>query len=218
MASQDKKISALTAWFYQDIVGTANIVVAHLGGNYKIAMSAISQYVLGNRRIGTNNTGDIVTIDDEQQLTDKILISPGINSPVEITATSTEINYLEGLDRNVKTALDTIGGDILVSENRVEDLSSTVNALQADKIYLVRRGAGATSITILASTISEDKINPYSLSISVYGETSISTMKLLNLSNISISTDQTSLKHITIGDVEPEKTYRIVIRYRLVEE
>jgi hypothetical protein len=122
MAVEDKKISSLTEWVYSNIVDAANIVVAHAGGNYRIAMSAIRQYVLGNRRIGTNNTGDIVTIDDEQQLTDKILISPGINSPVEITATSTQMNHLSGLGQNVQNALNGIGSNILTIENRIDAL------------------------------------------------------------------------------------------------
>ena len=113
--------------------------------------------------------------------------------------------------------LDSIGSDIFTIENSIDNLSLIVNALQADKIYSVGMGTSATSITIDASSIDNDKINPYSLSVSVYEQTSISSMTLLNLSNISISISDDTLSSITIGDVESGKSYRIVIRYRLVE-
>jgi len=220
MAAQDKKISSLTEWLYNNIVDAANIVVAHAGANYRIMMSTIRQYVLGNREIGGAGSRDIVTTTDEQILANKRLDSPSFNDDVLLNSnvTATQMNHLSGLGQNVQNALNSIGGDILTIENRIDDLDLAVNALQADKIYSVGMGAGATSITIHASSISEYKINPDSLSISVYEQTGSLSRKLLNLSSINISISNDILSSITIGDVEPGTAYQIVIRYRLVEE
>ncbi|MDY0388338.1 MAG: hypothetical protein RBT65_14710 [Methanolobus sp.] len=220
MAAQDKKISALTEWIYGSIADTANIVVAHAGENYKIAMSTIRQYVLGDRVIGGAGSRDIVTNGDEQILAYKMLYEPSFNDEVTLSwdVTATQMNFLSGLGQNVQNALNSLGGDILTIENRIDDLELAVNALQADKIYSVGIGAAATSITIHASSISEYKINPDSLSISVYEQTGSLSRKLINLSSINISISDNLLSSITIGDVEPGTAYQIVIRYRLVEE
>lgn len=222
MAAQDKKISSLTQWLYDNIVDAANIVVAHAGENYRIAMSTIRQYVLGNRVINGIGSNDIPTNGGTQTLANKRLDSPSFNSdtPLSSAVTATQMNYLQNLDVNVKQALNGIAGDLSTVENDVGVLYSIVDALQADKIYSVGIGteAGISSIKINASSISGNKINPYSLSISVYEQTSTLTMKLLNLSDIDIVISNDFLSSITIGDVYPEKTYRIVIRYRLLDE
>ena len=221
MAAQDKKISSLTEWIYQSIEGLANIVVAHDGENYRTEMSTSRQYVLGDREIGGAGSRDIVTTGDTQILANKRIDDPSFNSDTPTLSgniTATQMNHLSGLGQNVQNAINSIGGDILTIENRIDGLDSTVNALQADKIYSVGMGTAATSITIQASSIDADKIDPYSLSISVYEQTSISSMTLLNLSNISISISDGILSSITIGDVEPGKSYQIVIRYRLTDE
>jgi len=312
MAAEDKKISSLSEWIYENIVNAANIVVAHAGTNYRIAMSTLKQYVLGDRNIGGIGSGDIVTTTDEQILTGKRIDEPSFNDSVKLSwdVTATQMNHLSGLSQNVQNALNSIGGDILTIENSIENLNGEVDALQevlgdreiggtdsgdivttddaqtltnktlwapsfngvetlntnvtatqmnflqnldvnvketldtiggdigtiangmanlnstvdalsvqADKIYLGAIVAGSTSETIHASSISEYKINPYSLSISVYESTSGLSMKLLNLSNINIliSGDYDILSSITIGDVVVGGLYMIVIRYRLAE-
>ena len=221
MAANDKKISSLTEWAYQSIADAANIVVAHLGGNYRITMSTIRKYVLGDRVIGGAGSNDIPTNGGEQILANKRIYDPSFNSDTPTLSgniTATQMNYLENLDVNVKQALDSIGNDIHGVENTVENLSTTINALQADKIYSIPIGAAATYITINASSIPGENINPYSLSISVYEQTGSLSMKLLSSSNIGISISNDILSSITIGNVEPGKDYRIVIRYRLVEQ
>lgn len=219
MAANDKKISSLTEWAYSNIVDAANIVVAHAGGNYRIAMSAIRQYVLGNREIGGTGSRDITTNADEQILTHKRLYSPSFNDDVELNwnVTATQMNHLSGLSHNVQSVLNSIGSDIMTIEDRIDGLDSTINTLQADKIYSngIGVGAGVTYITINASSISNDDINPYSLSISVYEQTSPLSMKLLNLSDIDILISDGILSSIRIADVVPQKAYQIVIRYRL---
>ena len=222
MAAQDKKISSLTQWLYGNIVDAANIVVAHAGENYRIAMSTIRQYVLGNRVINGNDFGDIPTNGGEQTFLNKRLDEPAFNSdtPLSYEVTATQMNYLQNLDVNIKTKFTAIDNTAATNENSIEEINNRLDALQADRIYSygIGVGAGESSIKINASSISGNKINPYSLSISVYEQTSPLTMKLLNLSDIDISISGDFLSSITIGEVLPESTYRIVIRYRLLDE
>lgn len=222
MAAQDKKIGSLTEWLYSNIVDAANIVVAHAGENYRVAMSAIRQYVLGNRVINGTDFGDIPTNGGEQTLLNKRLDEPAFNSDTQLSyeVTATQMNHLRGLDVNVKQKFNNLDLDIFGIENNIYNLLDAVNALQADKIYSAGIGteAGVSSIKINASSISGDKINPYSLSISVYEQISLLTMKLLNPSDIDILISNDFLSSITIAEVLPGKTYRIVIRYRLLDE
>jgi len=51
-------------------------------------------------------SGDIVGTSDTQTLTGKTLTSPKINEDVAITATSTEINYTDGVTSAIQTQLD----------------------------------------------------------------------------------------------------------------
>ena len=131
MAAEDKKISSLPEWLYEDIVGIANIVAAYAGGNYRIAMETIRQYVLGNREIGGTGSGDIVTTTDEQILIEKRLDSPSFNDdvPLNSNVTATQMNFLSGLDFNVRQVLNGIGSDILTIENIIGDLNGEVDAL-----------------------------------------------------------------------------------------
>lgn len=218
MAAEDKKISVLTEWIYGSIQDAANIVVAHVGSNYRIALSTLKQYVLGDREIGGAGSRDVTTNSDEQILTHKRLDSPSFNDDVELNSnvTATQMNFLQNLDVNVKGRFDVIASDILGVENNIEDLQSTVGALQADKIYSSGQGAGSESIVLSASTIGGgDRIDPDSLSISVYEQTSASSMKLINLSKIVVARSGDYLSSVTIADVVSGNSYQIVIRYRV---
>jgi microcystin-dependent protein len=53
-------------------------------------------------------TGAVVGTTNTQTLTNKTLTSPKINENVAISATSTEINYVDGVTSNIQTQLDTI--------------------------------------------------------------------------------------------------------------
>jgi hypothetical protein len=218
MAAEDKKISVLTEWIYASIQDAANIVVAHVGSNYRIALSTLKQYVLGNREIDGTGSDDIPTNGGTQIFTNKRLDSPSFNDDVELNSnvTATQMNFLQNLNVNVKGRFDVIASDILGVENNVENLISTVDALQADKIYSSGQGAGSESIVLSASTIGGgDRIDPDSLSISVYEQTSASSMKLINLSNIVVARSDDYLSSVTIADVVSGKSYQIVIRYRV---
>jgi hypothetical protein len=218
MAAEDKKISVLTEWLYANIVDAANIVVAYAGANYRIAMSTLKQYVLGNRTIDGTSPGDIPTNGGSQMFTNKRLDNPSFNSDTTLNnnVTATQMNFLANLDVNVKQKFDSLDSDVSGIENNIYELLDAVNALQADKIFSIGQGTSSTSITISASTIGGgDRIDPNSLSIFVYDQESVSLLKLLNLSNISIAISDGYLSSVTIGDVIPGRSYRIVIRYRV---
>jgi len=221
MAVNDKKISSLTEWLYANIVDAANIVVAHAGGNYRIMMSTLKQYVLGDRTIDGTGSGDIPTNDGVQILTNKRLDNPSFNDNTTLNSnvTATQMNLLQNLDVNVKQKFDSLDSDVSGIENNIYDLLNAVNALQADKIYSIGQGASSTSITIDASTIdSLNRIDPNSLSIFVYEQRSATLLQLVNLSNIFIAISGNYLSSVTIGDVVQGKSYQIVIRYRVIAQ
>ena len=220
MAAEDKKISALTTWAYAEIQAAATIVVAHASDNYKIALSTLKQYVLGNKTIDGTGSGDIPTNGGTQTFVNKRLDAPSFNNYVTLDSavTATQMNFLKDLDTNVNAKFENIDANVLGVENIVEGLLNTISALQADKIYSASHAAGGTSIVLGSTAIdSGNKIDPDSLSISVY-EYSLGTsvaLKLLNLSNIVISKSGDYLSNITIADTTHGNTYQIVIRYRV---
>lgn len=220
MAVQDKKIGSLTEWVYGNIADTANIVVAYAGANYRIVMSTLKQYVLGNRTIDGIGPSDIPTNSGVQTFTNKRLNNPAFNSDttLNIAVTATQMNYLQNLDVNVKQALDSVGAYAHELEDSILDLMTAVNVLQADKIYSEQHSASGGQILLTAAEISGgNPIDPKSLSISVY-EYSFGTqgvLTLLNLSGIVVSTSGSNLSNVTIANVTVGMTYQIVIRYRL---
>jgi hypothetical protein len=221
MAAEDKKISVLTEWLYGSIANAANIIVAHAGANYRIAMSTLKQYVLGDREINGTRSGDIPTNGGSQMFTNKRLDAPSFNSDTTLNSnvTATQMNLLQNLDVNVKQKFDSLDSDVSGIENNIYDLLDAVNALQADKIYSIGQGASSTSITIDASIIdSLNRIDPNSLSIFVYEQRSATLLQLVNLSNIFIAISGNYLSSVTIGDVVQGKSYQIVIRYRVIAQ
>ena len=72
-------------------------------------------------------SGDIVGTSDTQTLTGKTLTSPKINEDVAITATSTEINYTDGVTSAIQTQLD----------NRVNIADPAID------YYITNSGSGA---------------------------------------------------------------------------
>lgn len=220
MAVQDKKISALATWAYTSINAAATIVVALAADNYQIALSTLKQYVLENKEIGGVAAGSVVTNNASQTLSNKALSNPDINGTI-VSVTGENINHLSGLSENVQSAIDNLTHDMSVAESHIDAVEEKVDALQADKIYSTSRAAASTSIYLAASEIGGgEEIDAHSLSISVYIQTSTLSMRLVNLSNINISyamgtPPSSKLTNVTIGDVDTDKIYHIIIRYRV---
>ena len=54
-----------------------------------------------------SNTSDVVLLTSTQTLTNKTLTSPKVNEDVVVTATATELNYVDGVTSAIQTQLDT---------------------------------------------------------------------------------------------------------------
>ena len=173
MAANDKKISSLTEWVYSNIADAANIVVAHAGANYRIMMSTIRQYVLGNREINGTGSNDIPTNGGTQILANKRLNEPSFNSDVRLSSdvTATEMNFLSGLDHNVKNTLNNIGNDILTIENRIDNLEEDVGSIASPPFVATYDwNAGGDSLSLLASVLSPDvsMVDPGKVIVQIY--------------------------------------------------
>jgi hypothetical protein len=94
-------------------------------------------------------TGNIVGTSDTQTLTNKTLTSPKINEDVVVTATATELNYVDGVTSAIQTQLDgkvdeslfDTKGDILVAsaDNTPAKLAAGTNG------YLLTANSSATN-------------------------------------------------------------------------
>jgi hypothetical protein len=90
-------------------------------------------------------TGAVVGTTNTQTLTNKTLTSPKINEDVVLTATATELNYVDGVTSSVQTQLDaklalaggTMTGAIAMGTNKITGLGTpTADADAATKAYV----------------------------------------------------------------------------------
>lgn len=214
MATEDKKISSLTEWLYASVQDAANMVVAHFGSNYRIALSTLKRYVLGDREIGGTGSGDIVTTTDEQTLIEKRLDSPSFNDNVKLDSavTATQVNLLKNLDFNVKAQLDSIGSDIMTIENRIDDLEEDVGSITLSTFVATRDfSAGGDSLSFLASALSPDvsMVDPGKVIVQIYilnGTARILASDVV----IQINTNELNEFHsISLSGLEPGKQYSL---------
>ena len=214
MAANDKKISSLTEWAYNNIEDVANIVVAHAGANYRIAMQTIRRYVLGDRTIGGAGSRDIVTTTDEQILANKRLEKPSFNDDVLLNSnvTATQLNHLSGLGQNVQNALNGIGSDILTIENRIDDLEGDVGSIASPPFVATYDfNAGGEAFSLLADQLSPDvsMVDPGKVIVQIYILNG--TARILD-SNvvIQINTNELNEFHsISLGSLEQGKQYSL---------
>lgn len=214
MAAEDKKISSLTEWIYGSIEDLANIVVAHAGANYRIAMQTIRQYVLGDREIGGDGSRDIVTTTDKQTLIEKRLDSPSFNDDTKLDSavTATQVNLLKNLDFNVKAQLDSIGSDIMTIENRIDDLEEDVGSITLSTFVATYDfNAGGDSLSFLASVLSPDvsMVDPGKVIVQIYilnGTARILASDVV----IQINTNEFNEFHsISLSGLDPGKQYSL---------
>ena len=84
-------------------------------------------------------TGNVVGTTDTQTLTNKTLTSPKINEDVALTATATELNYVDGVTSAIQTQLDaklalaggTMTGAIAMGTNKITGLGTPTDGTDA---------------------------------------------------------------------------------------
>jgi hypothetical protein len=84
-------------------------------------------------------TGSVVGTSDTQTLTNKTLTSPKINEDVALTATATELNYVDGVTSAIQTQLDaklalaggTMTGAIAMGTNKITGLGTPTDGTDA---------------------------------------------------------------------------------------
>jgi hypothetical protein len=109
-----------------DAYGSASTVA----GNLTTHTSATEAHGATGAVVGTTNT---------QTLTNKTLTSPKINEDVVLTATATELNYVDGVTSSVQTQLDaklalaggTMTGAIAMGTNKITGLGTPTDATDA---------------------------------------------------------------------------------------
>jgi hypothetical protein len=149
-AAQDAIGNAVgTGLTYTDSTGaisvTANTYDAY--GSASTVAGNLSTHESDTTTHGT--TGNIVGTSDTQTLTNKTLTSPKINEDVAVTATATELNYVDGVTSAIQTQLDgkvdeslfDAKGDILVAsaDNTPAKLAVGTNG------YLLTANSSATN-------------------------------------------------------------------------
>lgn len=197
----------------------------------KALISAIASRILNYATIGGTATGDIVTIDGVQTLTNKRMNSMGVNSSTAVTADSSELNILDGA--SITTAelnkLSGIASNVQAQINSI--LGSIIDMGQRDFIYKTGRISGVSNQYIseadmrLACGISGSyRVDPNSISVVLwklssdrwydvsmesapveaifFNTTTYDVMTILNQIGISLSsTDE----------------YRIVVSFRVIQ-
>ena len=149
-AAQDAVGNAVgTGLTYTDSTGaisvTANTYDAY--GSASTVAGNLSTHESDTTTHGT--TGNIVGTSDTQTLTNKTLTSPKINEDVAVTATATELNYVDGVTSAIQTQLDgkvdeslfDAKGDLLVAsaDNTPAKLAVGTNG------YLLTANSSATN-------------------------------------------------------------------------
>lgn len=128
-------------------LGSSNINWTQFSaGQVVTAGTGLTEPSSGTLAIDTTVTADLSTA---QTLTNKTLTSPKINEDVAVTATATELNYVDGVTSSIQTQLDAkipsslvdAKGDILVgsADNTVTRLAAGTNG------YLLTANSSATN-------------------------------------------------------------------------
>jgi len=201
----DTKISALTEKESDDIVGTEEVAVATGSSNFRIALDSLVTWI-------KTQLAEFVTLDGIQILTNKTLTYPDINGIV-VTVTGTVINYLDGVNFNIRNHIDGIMTGIVDHETRIDTLE---NMDATEFQYEASQAASSTSITITADDINDGAFNidPTNLIIAYYRINNlISTAQSVG-DNVEVYKCGSDELDEIIFAVEDGKSYHFVIRYK----
>lgn len=137
----------------------------------KIEAGEVKKYVLENKTIGGSGTGDIPTNSSTGTFTNKTHTLPKINENVATTATSTEINVLDGITASTAelNLTHTYGTKIPYLANVTSDIQAQINALSVSPEYLTQNyGLTFTAAGTEKSITEDDILTAVGLSTSAY--------------------------------------------------
>jgi len=132
-------------------LGTSNIVYTQFNtGQSVIAGNGLSEETPGTLSINTTITADLSTA---QTFTNKTLTSPKINEDVALTATATELNYVDGVTSSIQTQLNAKQAIVSgVSDTEIGYLDGVTSAIQTQIDTKVSKNGGDTITASSAST------------------------------------------------------------------
>jgi hypothetical protein len=158
--AQDAVGNALgTGLSYNDATGAVSVTTNTYDayGSASAVAGSLSTHESDTATHGT--TGDIVGTSDTQTLTNKTLTSPKINEDVALTATATELNYVDGVTSAIQDQLD----DKAPLASPTFTGTATTNNLVVDGDFTINGtnfAASATSITIEDNLVQIAHNNP----------------------------------------------------------
>lgn len=91
-----KRLIAFTSEASPQLADSAYIHSNSAGQERRTTFTAIKALLFGGKTVGGTGAGDIADIDSSQTFTNKRLTAPRINSATAVTATSANINILDG--------------------------------------------------------------------------------------------------------------------------
>ena len=149
-----------TGLSYNDTTGaisvTANTYDAY--GSSSTVAGNLSTHESDTTTHGT--TGNIVGASDTQTLTNKTLTSPKINEDVALTATATELNYVDGVTSAIQTQLDNklalAGGTLTGALTLHADPGSALHAATKQYVDNTASGIVAKPQVLGATTLNID--------------------------------------------------------------
>lgn len=237
MPVEDSKISLLTEKLYNAVNAASEFVVAHAGNNFKIKLSELAKYILGDvggvsRAIGTNATGALVTRDDRQSQISPSLLLPKINSVGVVSATSAEIDYAAvGATSNVQGQINSIDSRITQNEIDVSDVVYAISQIPHRYTYTAGMGAGSTTQTItaeailaalgIAGSIGRPKIDHLKV-IAMFYDVDGGLMNMQSSTNIRLTTQDVDSPAVTClhsisFTVTSGRSYQYVIMFELIQ-
>jgi hypothetical protein len=143
------------------------------------------------------NTDGYITESSTSTLTNKTLTSPKINENVALTATATELNYVDGVTSAIQTQIDakapsaspTFTGTVTLPDNTVALGTKTTG----DYVATITGGTGVTST---AATTGEGTTHTLSIGQAVGTSASVTFANVTSTGNVAISgrIDKTTIR------------------------
>lgn len=218
----DKKISGLDLRDYSQLTDETIITILINNVNYKTTLGELRKQILFNKQIGENVTGAIATVDGLQEITNKNFIEPDLNgSPISALVNGLHINYLTNLSENVQAAIDQLRGADELLVTQVDDLVSYRNENEYIRFYDEMMSNVSGEIKVTAANINTDAISIENVLVSIFELTDTTSRKVISSATISIdsdSSDTKKLNEINISSLLTEKSYAIIIDYKLYNE